>query len=105
MEHAIISGGQRRTQGHASDQPDDRRHRAHARPRARSDQRDLRRALRRAKLRARTLYQTRHTFAALMLDLGESPGWVATQLGHTNAEMVYPDTTASFRTYVGGTGR
>ena len=22
-------------------------------------------------------------------ELGESPGWVATQLGHTNAEMVY----------------
>ena len=46
-------------------------------------------ALRRAKLRARTLYQTRHTFATLMLELGESPQWLATQLGHTNAEMVY----------------
>ena len=46
-------------------------------------------ALRRAKLRARTLYQTRHTFATLMVELGESPGWVATRLGHTDAEMVY----------------
>jgi integrase len=24
-----------------------------------------------------------------MLEAGESPGWVAKQLGHTNAEMVY----------------
>jgi integrase len=46
-------------------------------------------ALRRAKLRARTLYQTRHTFATLMLELGEFPGWVARQLGHTTVEMVY----------------
>ena len=39
--------------------------------------------------RARTMYQTRYTFATLMLELGESPGWVARQLGHTNAEMAY----------------
>jgi integrase len=24
-----------------------------------------------------------------MLELGESPGWVARQLGHTSVEMVY----------------
>jgi integrase len=25
----------------------------------------------------------------MMLEAGESPGWVARQLGHTNVEMVY----------------
>lgn len=48
-----------------------------------------RRALRRAKLRGRPMYQTRHTFATLMLGAGESPAWVAHQLGHTSAEMVF----------------
>ncbi len=33
--------------------------------------------------------QTRHTFATLMLGSGESPQWVAQQLGHTSAEMVF----------------
>lgn len=48
-----------------------------------------RRALRRAKLRGRPMYQTRHTFATLMLGAGEAPAWVAQQLGHTSAEMVF----------------
>lgn len=46
-------------------------------------------ALRRAKLRGRPMYQTRHTFATLMLGAGEAPAWVAQQLGHTSAEMVF----------------
>ena len=45
-------------------------------------------ALRRAGLRYRTMYQTRHTFATLMLAAGEDIGWVAKQLGHTSIEMV-----------------
>src|SRR5437899_591651 len=45
-------------------------------------------ALRRAGLRYRTMYQTRHTFATLMLSAGEDIGWVAKQLGHTSVEMV-----------------
>ena len=45
-------------------------------------------ALRRAGLRYRTMYQTRHTFATLMLAVGEDIGWVAKQLGHTSVEMV-----------------
>jgi integrase len=45
-------------------------------------------ALGRAKRRARTLYQTRHTFATLRLELGEFPGWVARQLGHGSVEIV-----------------
>jgi integrase len=45
-------------------------------------------ALRRAGLPYRALYQTRHTFATLMLAAGEDIGWVAKMLGHTSTEMV-----------------
>lgn len=45
-------------------------------------------ALRRAGLRYRTMYQTRHTYATLMLGAGEDIGWVAKQLGHASIEMV-----------------
>jgi len=38
--------------------------------------------------RYRTMYQTRHTFATLMLAAGEDIGWVAKQLGHSSVEMV-----------------
>ena len=39
--------------------------------------------------RKRTMYQTRHTFASLMLSHGEDPLWVARMLGHTTLQMVF----------------
>jgi integrase len=46
-------------------------------------------ALVRAGLRHRNPYQTRHTFASLMLDQNEDPAWVARMLGHTTLRMLY----------------
>jgi integrase len=37
-------------------------------------------------------YQTRHTAASLWLASGESPEWIAIQMGHTSTELL-------FRTY------
>ena len=42
-----------------------------------------------AGLRHRNPYQTRHTFASLMLQQGEDPAWVARMLGHTTTRMLY----------------
>lgn len=42
------------------------------------------RALKRAKVRYRKPYQTRHTYASMMLSAGEHPMWVARQMGHAN---------------------
>jgi integrase len=46
-------------------------------------------ALSAAGLRRRTMYQTRHTFASLMLSSGEDPLWVARMLGHSGLEMIF----------------
>lgn len=46
-------------------------------------------ALKNAGLRRRTMYQTRHTFASLMLSHGEDPLWVARMLGHTGLDMIF----------------
>ncbi|WP_434777498.1 hypothetical protein [Neisseria sp. Ec49-e6-T10] len=35
-----------------------------------------------AGVRYRRPYQTRHTFASMMLSAGENPMWVAAQMGH-----------------------
>lgn len=41
-------------------------------------------ALKRAKVRYRRPYQTRHTYASMMLSAGENPMWVANQMGHAD---------------------
>ncbi len=50
------------------------------------------RILKKAKVRYRYPYQMRHTYASMMLMAGESPQWVAMQMGHT-------DWTFTARTY------
>ena len=50
--------------------------------------RNWKRILIKARLRARTIYQWRHTFAALQLSRGENRQYVAHQMDHTNLEMI-----------------
>ena len=45
--------------------------------------------LKRAGLKARNPYQTRHTYATLLLAAGESPEWIANQMGHTTTTMLF----------------
>ena len=40
-------------------------------------------------LEKRRPYQTRHTAATLWLAAGESPEWIAMQMGHSNTEMLF----------------
>ena len=47
------------------------------------------RCLKRLGLRYREPYQTRHTFATLALMAGANPSYIARQLGHTNANMLF----------------
>ena len=44
--------------------------------------------LKAAGLRMRHFYNTRHTFASLMLGSGENIGWVARMMGHKDIQMV-----------------
>lgn len=44
--------------------------------------------LRTAKVRYRRPYQTRHTYASMMLSAGEHPMWVAQQMGHSDWGMI-----------------
>ncbi len=45
--------------------------------------------LRHLGLRERRPYQTRHTAATLWLAAGESPEWIARQMGHTTTKMLF----------------
>jgi integrase len=45
-------------------------------------------ALKRAGVRYRYPYQTRHTYASMMLSSGEHPMWVAQQMGHADWSMI-----------------
>jgi integrase len=53
--------------------------------------------LARAGLRPRDLYQTRHTFASLMLQADEVPAWMARMMRHATAKMLYERYAASIR--------
>ncbi len=46
------------------------------------------RALRKAGVRYRNPYQTRHTYASMMLTAGEDPTWIAGQMGHKDWGMI-----------------
>lgn len=46
------------------------------------------RALKKTKVRYRRPYQTRHTYASMMLTAGEHPMWVAEQMGHADKTMI-----------------
>lgn len=47
------------------------------------------RAVKRAKLRHRNAYQSRHTFACWSLSAGANPAFIAMQMGHTSAQMLF----------------
>lgn len=56
-------------------------------------------ALKKAGLSPRSMYQTRHTFATLMLDGGEHPGWVQKMMGHETMQMIYEKYYSYIRNY------
>ena len=42
-----------------------------------------------AKVAWRPMYQLRHTYASILLSIGESPAWIAQQMGHKNSIVMY----------------
>jgi integrase len=45
-------------------------------------------AMKKAGVRYRRSYQTRHTYASMMLSADEHPMWVAKQMRHTDWSMI-----------------
>ncbi len=43
----------------------------------------------RAGIRHRSPYHSRHTYACWLLSAGANPSFIASQMGHENAQMVY----------------
>ncbi len=62
-------------------------------------------ALKKAGLEPRSLYQTRHTFATLMLDAGELPGWVQGMMGHSSMKMILERYYSHIQNYQRDDGR
>lgn len=62
-------------------------------------------ALKKAGLKERSLYQTRHTFACLMLDSGELPGWVQKMMGHESLKMILEHYYRHIKNYLRDDGR
>jgi len=58
-----------------------------------------------AGLKYRSLLQTRHTFATLMLDSGELPGWVQQMMGHETLQMVHEKYYSFIKNYQRDDGR
>ena len=46
-------------------------------------------AIKKAGIRYRNPYQTRHTYASMMLSAGEYPVWIAGQMGHADTAMIF----------------
>jgi integrase len=49
----------------------------------------MRKAKRNHGIRYRNPYQTRHTYASMMLSAGEPPMWVSKQMGHADQTMIF----------------
>ena len=46
-------------------------------------------AVKLAGIRRRNPYHTRHTYACWLLSAGANPSFIASQMGHENAQMAY----------------